>query len=159
VRGSAVLRKCPDCTAEVRRPAEGERPVRMRHMAFCPTARGRACEWCGGPMGDGRYDALTCSGSCRAARWKYEHRYGRQEALRKRTNGKSKPSGRQLTQRKAERAVETALLLQRLEARHGPPNGRDYVLTDHQLAAEVVREQLPARQRLAAREQREETTT
>jgi hypothetical protein len=114
---------------------------------------------CGCSLEGMRSNARYASRACRTRDWKRRRGITGIRYVKASQNGGR--SGRQLTQRKAERAVETALLQQRLEARHGPLNGRAYVLNDYQLAGEVVREQLPARQRaiLAAREQREETTT
>ena len=107
-RGCVILSECP-CGARVRRPPEGERPVPMEHRPFCPLDRVRKCEWCGGPLNGRDSRTVCCSGACRAARWKHMHGYGHQIVPQVHTNGKSKPSGLQISYQKAARVAGVEL--------------------------------------------------
>jgi len=98
MRGDPVLSRC-ECGAEVRRPAEGERPIPMEHGLLdgvpCVLGLGDRCEWCGGPMFTTRPEARCCSKRCKAALWKYEHGYGHQKSRKQCSY--TKPSGLQLS--------------------------------------------------------------
>lgn len=96
------------------------------------TDQPRTCEWCGGPLpADAKPEKVTCSDAHRALRWRWLHGIpraggrGPQEppegsplhaarpapvaTRERRANAKRKPSGLQVSYRKAVEAVEALL--------------------------------------------------
>jgi hypothetical protein len=110
-RPPTVLSECPECAATVMAVPTGQQRRKMEHAATCELAVTRRwCEWCGGPMKENAPShARTCKDRCRAAMWKWEKGYGTAAPRGSVRTGRAKPSGLQVSYRKAVAAVAAHL--------------------------------------------------
>jgi len=127
------------------------RPDADRNVRLCECDCGRSLE---GMRSNARY----ASRACRTRDWKRRRGITGIRYVKASQNAKSRPSGRQLTQRKARTAVARGIRLALTERGKLPPGQR---LAPEQIASIAVFMELPALQQralLAEREQREEAT-
>lgn len=139
---SRVVGRCIECRAEAR--SDGG-PAVMRHGPNCSE---RVCEGpgCTVSMAGRHPSARFHSDACRARAWKERTGYGRPGPRKGRANGQPKPSGLQVSYRRAVTAVADYLAAQ---------DGHAETLPVYQPTAEsILRPALSVRQRarLEARE-------
>lgn len=135
--------RCLDCKS-----SSVGNPAVIVHTFSCPNRREgdpARCDYCRAVLPHDevvRYGKKTCDQVCRAAAWKERVGYGRLDrpvASQARANGRPKPSGAQVSYRKAVEVLADEL--RKLNPKLAHPNAA------RQYAEMVLRDALPVRQR------------